>query len=282
VFSARKLNLYSRSGASQRSMCRLLGYLGPQISLDHLLIKPEHSLVVQSYRPREMNSGYVNADGFGIGWYRPEKDAAPFTYRNILPIWSDINFPNLCRYIESDCILAYVRSATEGQGVDISNCQPFQYQGYTYIHNGRIENFRQTLCRPLCERLSDVAYRSIQGTTDSEHFFATIVDELQTREGVDVLSRSLQSALLTLEKLAKSHQVTASANMILSDGHQLVASRFATGTAAPSLYWLHDDPTFPEAVIIASEPLFESNWNRFPENSILTVRKDLEIQIHQI
>ncbi len=97
------------------------------------------------------------------------------------------------------------------------------------------------------------------------------------------MEQALQTSLLTLDELAKSHQVSASANLIVSDGHRLVASRFASNTtSAPSLYWLRDDPTFPEAVIIASEPLFDGNWNRFPEQSILSVGEDLDIQIHQI
>lgn len=47
-------------------MCRLLGYLGSSIQLDRILIKPEHSLVVQSYKPQEMTAGLLNADGFGL------------------------------------------------------------------------------------------------------------------------------------------------------------------------------------------------------------------------
>ncbi len=262
-------------------MCRLLGYLGPTISLDHLLYKPERSLIVQSYQPQEMTSGVVNADGFGVGWYHPERDTNPFTYKNTIPIWNDINLPSLGRYVESGCVLASIRSATSGQGVDISNCQPFEYQRLLGIHNGRIQQFRQTLCRPLCERLGEVAYQSIKGSTDSEHFFALLINELQANPD-NTLAQALQNALLILNELAKSYQVDASVNMIVSDGHSLVASRFAIGTVAPSLYWLRDDPAFPEAVIIASEPLFEGDWHRFPEQSILSVGTDLDIKIHQI
>ena len=262
-------------------MCRLLGYIGPSIPLDNLLYKPEHSLVVQSYQPREMNSGLLNADGFGVGWYHPQRDTDPFTYKNILPIWNDINLPNLGRYVESGCWLASIRSATSGQGIDISNCQPFQNDRLLCVHNGRIENFRQTLCRPLCDRLGDAAYRSINGNTDSEYFFALVTNECLANPSGN-LEQALHTALLTLDELAKSHQVVASANMVVSDGHRLVASRFASGSEAPSLYWLRDDPAFPDAVIIASEPLFDGNWNRFHEQSILSVGEDLEIQIHQI
>lgn len=89
-------------------MCRLLAYLGSPVSLEHLLYKPEHSLIVQSYQPREITSGVVNADGFGVGWYHIQKDIEPFTYKNTLSIWNDINLVSLNRYIESKCVLAYV------------------------------------------------------------------------------------------------------------------------------------------------------------------------------
>jgi glutamine amidotransferase len=45
---------------------------------------------------------------------------------------------------------------------------------------------------------------------------------------------------------------------------------------------LRDDPAFPEAVIIASEPMFEGNWNSFPEQSIVSVGEDLEIETHPV
>ena len=39
-------------------MCRMLGCLAPPLPFAELVSKPPHSLVVQSYRPREMTSGY--------------------------------------------------------------------------------------------------------------------------------------------------------------------------------------------------------------------------------
>lgn len=262
-------------------MCRLLGYLGPSISLDRLLYKPEHSLIVQSYRPREMNSGILNADGFGVGWYDSQKDTNPYCYKNILPIWNDTNLPSLSRYVESGCVLGYIRSATLGQAVDMSNCQPFEHERLLCIHNGFIKNFRQTLYRPMRDRLGDTAYQAIKGNTDSEHIFALMLDQLLAN-GSATLEQALQTTLVNLDQLAKTHQVAASANMIVSDGKRLIASRFATDKTPPSLYWLRDDPTFPEAVIIASEPLFEGNWNSFPEQSIISVGQDLEIEIERV
>ena len=45
-------------------MCRMLGYSGPKLTLADLVSKPPHSLHRQSYEPREMVTGKVNADGY--------------------------------------------------------------------------------------------------------------------------------------------------------------------------------------------------------------------------
>lgn len=255
------------------SMCRLLGYLGSTTQLDRILYKPEHSLIVQSYQPREMTAGLLNADGFGVGWYHAQKEANPYTYRNILPIWSDINLPHLSRYVESSCILAYVRSATPPLAVDLTNCQPFTDENLLFIHNGFIHNFRQTLYRPIRNCLDDRAYQSIIGNTDSEHIFALIVSEVRKSPDRD-LEKALISVLIQLTELAKIHHIYFSANIIISNGKQLVASRYSNRTPTPTLYYLTDDLSFPEAAIVASEPLFEGNWQSCPEHSILNINHD--------
>ena len=262
-------------------MCRLMGYLGPPVQLDRLLNKPEHSLIVQSYQPREMTAGLMNADGFGIGWYHLHSQTEPFTYKNTLPIWSDVNLPSLSRYVESSCLLASVRSATAGLATDLSNCQPFQHGLILGIHNGFIADFRQTLYRPIRDRLDDTAYQLIKGNTDSEHIFALVINELENSPDMP-LSEALHRALIVLCNLADEQQISFSANVIISDGQQLVASRLANRVATPSLYWLRDDLLFPQSVLIASEPLFEGEWISCPERSLLTVNHELDIQIHQI
>lgn len=261
-------------------MCRLLGYLGEPILLDSILYKPEHSLIVQSYQPREMTSGLLNADGFGIGWYHPHLDTDPFTYKNVQPIWNDINLPSISRYVASKCAIAYVRSATSGQAIDLSNCQPFQHDRLLFVHNGFVQNFRKTLYRPIRDRLNDTLYQSINGTTDSEHIFGLFVNELTA--GNLSLEAALQKCLKTLAELAKAHQVEFSANIIISDGQQLVASRFGFPKVPPSLYWLRDDLNFPNSVIIASEPLFGGNWHECPVQSTIVTGADGEIQINPI
>ncbi|HTL88761.1 MAG TPA: ergothioneine biosynthesis protein EgtC [Leptolyngbya sp.] len=260
-------------------MCRLLGYLGQPVLLDRLISQSDHSLVAQSYQPQEMTAGLLNADGFGVGWYDSARGTEPFSYRNTLPIWNDANLQSLSRYIRSNCVLANVRSASAGLATDLSNCQPFQYASMMGIHNGLIQDFRKTLYRPIRERLSDLAYQFIQGLTDSEHLFAMTIDELETSAN---LTEALHRTLKVLTELAEEQQVAFSANLILSDGYQLVASRYAQRTSTPTLYYLQNDSAVERSTFIASEPTFAGDWQALPERCLLTVDHDSKLDITPI
>ncbi len=262
-------------------MCRLLGYLGSPIPLDQLLYQPEHSLITQSYQPKEMTAGLLNADGFGVGWYHATKDTSPFLYKNILPIWSDINLPHLSRYVESDCFLGFVRSATPPLAVDLTNCQPFSEGQLLFIHNGFIHHFRQSLYRPIRNLLSDESYQFIHGTTDSEHIFALFLNTLQTFPSLS-LAEALQATLITLTKLAKSKDTYFSANIIVTDGQQLVACRYANRHPVPTLYWLAYGAPCPEGVIVVSEPLFEGDWQVCPSNSLIQMKLGSQVHLSPI
>ena len=262
-------------------MCRLLGYLGSTISLERILSDPPHSLIVQSYKPREMKEAILNADGFGIGWYHGTQQTDPFTYKNILPAWSDANLNSLSRYIESGRILAYVRSATPGQAVNFTNCQPFQFERMLFIHNGYIKEFRTSLYRLIRNRLRDPVYQAVEGTTDSEHIFGLLINEL-TSAAQPTITEALHTTLMILKELAELAEVKALVNVIICDGQQMVASRFAVGGIPPSLYWLQNDPKFPQSVILASEPLFPGNWHSCPEQSIISVGENLGIHIEKL
>ncbi|MDJ0948789.1 MAG: ergothioneine biosynthesis protein EgtC [Alphaproteobacteria bacterium] len=256
-------------------MCRLLAYLGPPLALGRLVDEPEHSLVVQSYAPAHMTSGVVNADGFGFAWYDQARQAEPFVYRNILPIWSDTNLPSLYGYVRSGCVLANVRSATPGQSLDISNTQPFFAEGITLLHNGFVEDFRTTLARVLRDALDDEAHQLIRGTTDTEHLFGWLVHHVR---GAPTLAEGLAAGLRALVALAPEVKMTL--NFILSDGREIVASRFAHGGAAPSLFHLSEHERYPGAALIASEPLFEDDaWHVCPEGSIVSIDPDHTVRV---
>lgn len=242
-------------------MCRILGYLGPQISLDQLVLKPAHSMLVQSYKPKELDAAVLNGDGFGFGWHG-ENASKPFVYRNVLPMWNDRSLDDLCRYIQARNFVVNLRSATAKMPVDISNCQPFAYKDMLFVHNGLIENFFNTLHRPLREKLCDKAYKRIEGLTDSEHIFALLVHNLETQPGID-LAEALHKTIKKLAQMANAAGVRIAANIILSVPGRLIALRYDNQQTAPSFYLLKNAKRFPGSVILTSEALFEDDWQPY-------------------
>ena len=246
-------------------MCRLAAYIGPTIPLKQFLLDPPHSLVRQSWEPKELHYAKLNADGFGFGWYG--LDEAPAIYTNPAPIWNDTNLDYLARSLESDLWLANVRSATQGSAVNQVNTQPFHDADLIYLHNGFIQNFR-THCRSLLEaRLDPEFSASIQGNTDSEYLFA-LFRQLLAEEPDLPLEAVLEGLFESLEEWAGQQE--ALLNIVITDGQRLYAARHAFNHDCPSLYYITDDESFPGAQLIASEPLTQADfWQPVPEHHIL-------------
>jgi len=260
-------------------MCRILGYLGPQIAIEQLVLKPEHSMEVQSYKPKELEAAILNGDGFGLGWHGSDAQAnAPYVYRNILPMWNDRNLADMCRYIHTPNFVVNLRSATGKMPVDLSNTQPFKHKDILFVHNGLIEHFFAAMQRPIRERLCDVAYRSIQGLTDSEHIFALLIHHLETAPGLD-LAEALRRTIVDLEEMAQKANVRVAANIILSTRDRLIALRYDNKQTAPSLYSLTHPKQFPNSIIFTSEPLFETTgattWQPYPQGNLISVERNL-------
>src|SRR5262249_23875293 len=252
-------------------MCRLITYLGKATRLERVISEPEHSLVIQSYRPIEMTSGVVNADGFGVGWYNRALDATPCVYKSPSPIWSDQNLPALSRHIASECIFANVRSATPGQAVDYSNCQPFAVGPFLFMHNGYIENFRLAMMRQIRDVLRDEYYTAITGSTDSEHIFALLLHCLHGRPAsLPSMVAAMSEVIGQVRGWARAKGVQVALNLAVTNGECVVVSRCASKVPAPSLYYAVDSPFFPQAVVIASErPFASADWVVVPEDSIV-------------
>jgi ergothioneine biosynthesis protein EgtC len=262
-------------------MCRLVAYLGKPIRLERVISEPEHSLVVQSYRPAEMTSGVVNADGFGVGWYNRALDATPCVYKSPSPIWGDQNLSALSHHIASECIVANVRSATPGQAVDHSNCQPFSFGPLLFMHNGYIENFRSILMRQMRDVLHDDYYAAIAGSTDSEHIFALLLHFLHGRPlSLQTMATAIAETSDQLLQWATAKGIHLALNLVLTNGEYVITSRYASKPPAPSLYYTINNALFPQAAVIASERLSVSpDWSVVPEGSIVAF--DAQLNFHR-
>jgi glutamine amidotransferase len=147
-------------------MCRWLAYAGTPIPLDEVLFKPAHSLVIQSLKART-SATTTNGDGIGVGWYGRTPSRASIAPR--IPAWNDRNLREIASEVESGLFFSHVRSSTGG-AVQQTNCHPFRYRNWLFMHNGEIHGWLQVK-RDLAMAVDPALYTSIEGTTDSELMF---------------------------------------------------------------------------------------------------------------
>ena len=251
-------------------MCRMAAYLGPTIRLDRFLTRPTHSLVVQSYEPKELVYAKVNADGYGFGWY--DKEQLPCSYRSPMPIWSDPNLQHLGRGLESELWLGFIRSATEGASVNHTNTQPFFDDELLFMHNGYIENFSSHICHKISDDLSNDIRADIKGTTDSEYLFALLREILNNDKEMSIEEACIQMQNRLAEYIGDNKALL---NFIISDGELIYALRHGLNHDSPSLYYTTDDELFPDAQVIASEPMTpQTLWQPVPDHHILILSND--------
>lgn len=247
-------------------MCRFAAYIGPEIKLEQFLTDPEHSLLVQSYAPRELVYAKVNADGYGFGWYNEEQ---PNHYCSPMPIWSDPNLHCLGRTLSAPLWLANVRSATQGHSVNHSNTQPFHDNELLFMHNGYISQFNQRIKAKILATITPEILAGIQGTTDSEYLFALLRQLLASNDDISIEDACAECFAMLASWLGDD---IALLNVLISDGKLLHACRHAINHESPSLYFSNDDDSFPEAQLIASERLTTGElWQAVPEQQILTL-----------
>jgi predicted glutamine amidotransferase len=102
-------------------MCRYVAYIGEATDPSPLVFGGDHSLYEQSWAPRELLSGSVNADGYGVVWYT---DGEPRRLAEARPIWHDGELKQALASVRSTCVLGALRNATPGQPVDRAGLLP--------------------------------------------------------------------------------------------------------------------------------------------------------------
>jgi glutamine amidotransferase len=282
-------------------MCRFLGYLGPPVTLEALLLAPEHSLLRQAWAPRFQRHGTVNADGFGVGWYDLERRPEPAVYRSTRPMWGDRSFGSLAGLVSSKAVLAVLRDATPPTVAEESGTPPFADGRWLFAHNGAVDGWREGVGGALRRLLSDRRLGGLQGATDSEVLFALILDRL---DAGDCPGAAMPSVIRTVADLARttparmeaetSTEVETSSdatsppaasstappfpegsgqsdgsggrmNMLLTDGIRMTAT-----TWGDSLFVAPDGAMGAGSRIIASEPFDDDpGWQQVPDRSVV-------------
>lgn len=255
-------------------MCRWLAYTGSPIALDEVLFKPAYSLVVQSLKSRKGVEA-TNGDGFGVGWYG--KAAEPRLYRSTAPAWNDRNLRELASEVESGMFLAHVRAST-GTAVQQTNCHPFRYGRWLFMHNGLIHEF-QRFKRELALAVDASLYPAIEGTTDSEMMFYLTLTLGLEEDPPGAVARMVA----LVEDAGRRHGVENPMQMTLGigDGKTLWVFRYSTEGKSRSLFYSTDIralrklyPDIPrfatvseETRMVVSEPFIDlpGAWNEIGE-----------------
>ena len=266
-------------------MCRWLAYTGAPILISDLVTKPKDNLIQQSLHSKAPRTP-TNGDGFGIGWY--DKQEYPGLFRSIRPAWNDLNLLDLAEHIESPLFLAHVR-ATSLATIQETNCHPFRYKNWLFVHNGQIAAFQQVR-QILMGKVAPGYFENILGTTDSELMF-----HLALTFGLeDDVPGAIAEMVRLVEATAKEKGTEESLWMTLgiSDGKNLWGFRYASNGKGPTLYISPDidelsqlNPDAEEkfgdfAACLVSEPIgrFQDSWKPVPENSQVVIReKEIEV-----
>ena len=147
-------------------MCRWMAYSGNPLLASDLLFRPVHSLIDQSQHSR-MGATTTNGDGFGIGWYG--EGPRPAVFKSIEPAWNDRNLQEVSAQVRTRLLFAHIRAST-GTPVQRSNCHPFRFGNWMWMHNGSIAGFHE-LKRDMLVAVDPSIYPEIEGSTDSEALF---------------------------------------------------------------------------------------------------------------
>lgn len=220
-------------------MCRWISYSGEPIALETLIINPENSLLDQSMSSK-MGVKPTNADGIGVGWYGRNNE--PGVYHSVLPAWGDQNLKELCHHIESPLFLAHIRRST-GTPVQSSNCHPFRYANWMFVHNGLIRGFKK-IERDLVMAVDPKYFPYLQGSTDSEVlFYLALTFGLQ-----DNPLLAVETAIGLIEKLAKAEGEEFPIQMTLgiTDAENLYAFRYSSERDSRSLFYSESANTIKE------------------------------------
>jgi predicted glutamine amidotransferase len=264
-------------------MCRWLAYSGSPILLQELLYKPTHSLIDQSLHSR-LGVETTNGDGFGVGWYGANSET-PAVFRSIEPAWNDRNLREVASHVESPLFLAHIRAST-GTAVQQTNCHPFRYGKWLWVHNGLVHEFA-LLKRELALAVDESLYASIEGSTDSELLFYLALTLGLEEDPPGAVERMVGMVEEAGHRRGIEHPIQMT--IATTDGKSVWAFRYSSERHSRSLYFstdvralreLHpDSPRLQEVSdetrIVVSEPLGElaGAWNEVPESSYGVVRE---------
>jgi glutamine amidotransferase len=257
-------------------MCRwLAAYTGNPVLLERALYAPAHSLIDQSLHS-ELGAETTNGDGFGVGWY--DDQPTPGVFRSVEPAWNDANLLEVSRHVKSPLFFAHIRAAI-GSAVQQTNCHPFRYGHWLFMHNGFLDELA-TVKRDLVLAVDESLYPHIGGHADTEILFYLALTMGLEHDPPDAISRTI--GLVEDVGRRKGVKYPFQGTIATTNGEQIWAFRYSSEGKSRSLFFTKHVPTlralYPErdifelvtddARVIVSEPMGDlpGAWNEVPES----------------
>jgi predicted glutamine amidotransferase len=261
-------------------MCRLFGLTAgttPVRTTFWLLDAPD-SLEVQSHR---------NADGSGIGFFDAAR--APVLDKQPEPAFADQEFVREARQASAATFVAHVRWASTG-GRTVQNTHPFAMHGRIMAHNGGFGELT------LLEQQLGPYLALVRGETDSERYFALIIQQTESHGG------DVGAGITAAARWIAEHLPLSSLNTVVAAPGELWALRYPdqhalhilsrpAGTSrveagargmhvrsATSSIHAPDLDTVPSVVVASEELDGESGWRMLGSGELVHVGPDLRVR----
>jgi glutamine amidotransferase len=245
--------------------------------MEWVVLQPKYSLLDQSLHAR-LGATTTNGDGFGIGWYGTGEQ--PGLFRSVHPAWNDRNLRELAVHVSSRLFFAHIRAST-GTAVQETNCHPFRYGSWLFMHNGLVREFPRVK-RDLLLEAEPSLIPAIEGSTDSELLFYLALTFGLQQEPIGALERMAGLVEAVGEKHGIEYPLQIA--VAVSDGTRIVVARYSSERKSRSLFYSDNvqavKDRFPdderiqslseETRIVVSEPLGEVSevWKEVPESSV--------------
>jgi predicted glutamine amidotransferase len=257
-------------------MCRWLAYSGSPILLETALYSPANSLIDQSLHSK-LGAEATNGDGFGVGWY--DLHEVPGVFRSIEPAWNDQNLRELSGHISSGHFFAHLRAAI-GSAVQQTNCHPFRYGRWLFMHNGYIDEYHRVK-RDLILSVDESLYPLIAGQADTELMFYLALTFGLEDDPVDAIARTI--GLIEQVGHARGSKFPFQGTIATTDGERMWCFRYSSEGRTRSLFFTRSVPVlrdlYPDrevlqeasddARLVVSEPIGDlpGAWHEVPESS---------------
>ena len=186
----------------------------------------------------------------------------------------------------SVALLGHVRAPTVGT-LKAENTHPFRFREWLFAHSGTIERF-EDIQGQMLGAMPDFIRRGLGGDTDSECFFHLVLAFLHdwsqlSNPRIEKVGEALAKAVQMVDELERAaggeHQ--SPYNMLMTNGYSMLALHRSPLKLS---YLPYEGPSRrevrPRALIVACEAArVGSRWIELPNSSVLTVKRDLTVEV---